>query len=193
MDGLKLYLQQSGKLISKNGIIMVGRTTTMSHPYFAFAPMGRFQLPFSTSLDQYTTVRLLSSEKYTNWRMSICRRGQSAALTWHSATHRGIIYINRARIFWGLLHPHVGREFKIYKRKERQHLHGRQQSGECSHCRLLSPNWRINLYTKREESNSVEDDGVYNMQARMLGINQILNTYMPRLMWDANEDVKFKS
>ena len=42
MDGLKLYLQQLVILISKNGIIMDGRTTTTSHPYFAFAPMGRF-------------------------------------------------------------------------------------------------------------------------------------------------------
>jgi len=32
---------------------------------------------------------------------------------------------------------------------------------------------------------------LYNMRARMVGINQILNTYMPRLMWDANEDVNF--
>ena len=32
---------------------------------------------------------------------------------------------------------------------------------------------------------------LYNMWARMVGINQILNTYMPRLMWDANEDVNF--
>ena len=31
---------------------------------------------------------------------------------------------------------------------------------------------------------------LYNMRARMVGINQILNTYMPRLMWDAN-DVNF--
>ena len=32
---------------------------------------------------------------------------------------------------------------------------------------------------------------LYNMRARMVGINQILNTYMPRLMWDANENVNF--
>jgi hypothetical protein len=33
---------------------------------------------------------------------------------------------------------------------------------------------------------------LYNMWARMVGINQILNTYMTRrLMWDANEDVNF--
>jgi hypothetical protein len=32
---------------------------------------------------------------------------------------------------------------------------------------------------------------LYNMWARMVGINQIRNTYMPHLMRDANEDVSF--
>ena len=32
---------------------------------------------------------------------------------------------------------------------------------------------------------------LYNMQARMVGINQIRNTYMPHLLRDANEDVWF--
>ncbi len=36
-----------------------------------------------------------------------------SALTRRSATLQGIIYTNRARIFWDLLHPHVGREFWI--------------------------------------------------------------------------------
>ena len=58
-----------------------------SRPYFVFAPMGQYQLPFSMSLDQYTTVRLLSSETYTkSWRMCICQWGQSAALTRHLTT-----------------------------------------------------------------------------------------------------------
>ena len=65
MDGLKLYCSRVVMLKYKNGIVMGGRTTTMSHPYFVFAPMGRYQLRFSTSLDLYTTVRLQSSETYT--------------------------------------------------------------------------------------------------------------------------------
>ena len=32
---------------------------------------------------------------------------------------------------------------------------------------------------------------IYNMRARMVGINQIRNTYMPHLMQDANHDVQF--
>jgi hypothetical protein len=32
---------------------------------------------------------------------------------------------------------------------------------------------------------------LYNMQARMVGINQIRNTYMRHLLRDANEDVFF--
>ena len=32
---------------------------------------------------------------------------------------------------------------------------------------------------------------IYNMRARMVGINQIRNTYMKYLMQDANEDVVF--
>jgi hypothetical protein len=32
---------------------------------------------------------------------------------------------------------------------------------------------------------------LYNMRARMVGINQIWNTYMPHLLRDANEDVWF--
>ena len=32
---------------------------------------------------------------------------------------------------------------------------------------------------------------LYNMRARMVGINQIRNTYMRHLMRDANEDVFF--
>ncbi len=32
---------------------------------------------------------------------------------------------------------------------------------------------------------------LYNMRARMVGINQILNTYMPYLDRNANEDVWF--
>ena len=32
---------------------------------------------------------------------------------------------------------------------------------------------------------------IYNMRARMVGINQIRNMYMKYLMQDANEDVAF--
>jgi hypothetical protein len=32
---------------------------------------------------------------------------------------------------------------------------------------------------------------IYNMRARMVGINQIRNTYMPHLNQDANHDVEF--
>lgn len=32
---------------------------------------------------------------------------------------------------------------------------------------------------------------LYNMRARMVGINQIRNTYMPHLIQDANQDVQF--
>jgi hypothetical protein len=32
---------------------------------------------------------------------------------------------------------------------------------------------------------------LYNMRARMVGINQIRNTYMPHLLRNANEDVFF--
>ncbi len=32
---------------------------------------------------------------------------------------------------------------------------------------------------------------LYNLRARMVGINQIRNTYMPHLLQDANEDVFF--
>jgi hypothetical protein len=32
---------------------------------------------------------------------------------------------------------------------------------------------------------------LYNMRARMVGINQIRNTYMPHLERDANEDIRF--
>jgi len=32
---------------------------------------------------------------------------------------------------------------------------------------------------------------LYNMRARMVGINQIQNTYMPHLLRNANEDIWF--
>ena len=32
---------------------------------------------------------------------------------------------------------------------------------------------------------------LYNMRARMIGINQIRNTYMSHLERDANEDIRF--
>jgi hypothetical protein len=32
---------------------------------------------------------------------------------------------------------------------------------------------------------------LYNMRARMVGINQIRNTYMPHLLRDASEDIWF--
>jgi hypothetical protein len=32
---------------------------------------------------------------------------------------------------------------------------------------------------------------LYNMRARMVGINQIRNTYMPHLLHSANEDIRF--
>ena len=32
---------------------------------------------------------------------------------------------------------------------------------------------------------------LYNMRVRMIGINQIQNTYMPHLERDANEDIRF--
>jgi hypothetical protein len=38
----------------------------------------------------------------------------------------------------------------------------------------------------------LKDVLLYNMRARMVGINQILNTYMPRLMWDANDMLIFR-
>jgi len=108
INGLKLNLQQSG-----NTDIQEWYYNGWTHDHyvtsvFCVCPDGTIPISFFNVPGSVHD----SSEKYTtNWRMSICQRGQSAALTRHSATYRGIIYINCARIFWGLLHPHVGREF----------------------------------------------------------------------------------
>jgi hypothetical protein len=181
-------------LKSKNGIIMDGRTATTSHPYFAFAPMGRFQLPFSTSLDQYTTVRLLSLETYTtSWRIRICRRGQSAALTRHSTWLTGTIYTNGARIFWD---PAPTRRERILDLQEKREATSAWQTAEWGMLALQASFSRLKdqfVNEERGERRIVLKMMVllYNMWAWMVGINQIRNTYMPHLMRDANEDVSF--
>jgi hypothetical protein len=81
MDGLKLYLQLVG-----SADIQERYYNGWTHDHymtlsFAFGQMVKFQLPFSTSLDLYTTVRWLSLEKITiSRREYICQElGPSAA------------------------------------------------------------------------------------------------------------------
>jgi hypothetical protein len=115
------------------------------------------------SLDPFTTVRLLSLETFTtNWRMCICQWGGSAALTQHLATLQGIIYTSHARIFWDLLRRHVGREFLIYERRERQHLHStNSRVGNARVAGFFPPfEGSICIQIERRAEDSVEDDGV---------------------------------
>jgi hypothetical protein len=150
---------------------------------------------FSMSLDLFTTVRLPSLVIFTiSWREFFCRLGQSAALTLHLAKWIENSSTNRARTIWVLRHPHVNWGNSIFKKKKE--ATSARQTAEWG-MRMIQKSFpglkdRF-VYEERGERRICLKMMVllYNMRARMVGINQIRNTYMRHLTRDANKDVFF--
>ena len=86
----------------------------------------------------------------------------------------------------------IERELRICTENERQLQHGKQPNGECEPLQASFP-WLKDrfLYDERGEWRIALKMIVllYIMWARMVGIDQIQNTFMPYLDHNANKDV----
>ncbi len=182
--------------ISRNGFTMDEHTTTTLRLFFAFAPMVQFWLPSSTYLDLYMTVRLLSTAIFTiRWREYFCQLGQSAALTLHLAMCQENSSISRVRIIWVLRHPHVNWENLVFKKKRGNVSSSDSRVGNAHDTNVVPSLKDRFVYEERGRGEQRIYLKmlvlIYNMCARMVGINQIRNTYMKYPMRDADEDIVF--
>jgi hypothetical protein len=122
---------------SKNVTTMAGRTTTKSHPYFAFFQTEQFQLLSLTYQSWFMTVRLRSMGIFmASWMMFSGQQGQSVALTQPLETCKGNSCTSCHRTYLVLWHRHIMRGNWSYEKKGRQHWRDRQLSGGCG-CRPI--------------------------------------------------------
>ncbi len=84
------------------------------------------------------------------------------------------------------------RKIKLRK-KEKQHQQGKWLSGYVDNTIILpQETWSVHLQRAWRQRFVLKMFVLlYNLQARMVGVNQIRNTYMSHLQRNANEDVMF--
>jgi hypothetical protein len=165
---------------------MGGCMTTMLLLFFAFAPMEQFQLHFLTSLDVFMTVRLWSLVRcMTNWKIVYCTMGGKCCVnSAFGSMKRNYLY--------KLCQDHLGSkapmhwEKKLDLQKKRQATSARQ-TADWGMLTMQASFPRVKdrfVYKEKGERWIVLKMFVmlYNIQARMVEINQIQNTYMRHLL-----------
>ncbi len=178
--------------LSKNITTMAECTTTTTHLYFAFVRTGQFQLLSLTYQGQFTTVRLRSMGIFmASMRMFFGWQGQSVALTQPLETWIGNTSTNHPWTYFVLWQQHIKRGNLIYGKRQATSA---QQTAEWGMHMIQILFLQIKdcfVYKERGERRICLKMLVlmYNMCARMVGINQIRN--MNHLEQNANTDVFF--
>ena len=195
MDGLKLYLQQSG-----NAVIQERYYNGWTHDHyvtsvFCFCPDGTIPIAFfnvpgsvhDSQVAEFGNIYNRLEEVYLSTGAKCCIDSAFGNVT------REYLY-KSCQDLLGSNAP-TRQERLLDLQKKRQATSARQ-TAEWGMLTLQASFPRLKdrfVYEERGERRITLKMLVliYNMRARMVGINQILNTYVPRLMWDANEDVNF--
>jgi hypothetical protein len=115
--------------------------------------------------------------------------------TQHLGTWTGNNCKNCARTTWVLKHQHGKRGNSIFEKKIGNIGSADSKVGNDYDAGFFPEGKDRFVYKERGEQRIVLKMFVllYNMRARIVGINKIQNTYMPHLERDPNEDVWFKS
>ena len=195
MDGLKLYLQQSG-----NTDIQERYYNGWTHDHyvtsvFCFCPDGTIPIAFfNISGSVHDSQVAEFGEIYDKLEDVYLSTGAKCCVDLaFSNVSRDYLYKSCQDLLGSSAPTHRERILDLQKKREATSA---QQTAEWGMLVLQASFPRLKdrfVYEERGERRIVLKMMVllYNMRARMVGINQILNTYMPRLMWDANEDVNF--
>ena len=195
MDGLKLYLQQSGNCEIQeryyNGWTHDHYVTSV----FCFCPDGMIPIAFfnvpgsvhDSQVAEFGNIYNRLEEVYLSTGAKCCVDSAFGNVT------RNYLY-KSCQDLLGSNAPTRG-ERLLDLQKKRQATSARQ-TAEWGMRALQSSFPRLKdrfVYEERGERRITLKMLVliYNMRARMVGINQIRNTYMPHLMQDANHDVQF--
>ena len=195
MDGLKLYLQQSGNCEIQeryyNGWTHDHYVTSV----FCFCPDGTIPIAFfnvpgsvhDSQVAEFGNIYNRLEEVYLSTGAKCCVDSAFGNVT------REYLY-KSCQDLLGSNAP-TRRERLLDLQKKRQATSARQ-TAEWGMRGLQSSFPRLKdrfVYEERGERRITLKMLVliYNMRARMVGINQIRNTYMPHLNRDANNDVQF--
>ena len=182
---------------SKKDTMTGGRTITRRLLFFVFVSMGQFQSPFLTSPDAFMTVRWQRWVRFIgSWGKSMRKQAPNAACCVNSAfgnVDREYLYKSCQDLLESLAPTQAERKMELRKRREATSA---RQTAEWGMLTMQASFPRVRdwfVYKERGERRIVFKMFVllYNMRARMVGINQIRNTYMQHLLHDANKDVCF--
>ena len=195
MDGLKLYLQQSGNTniqeLFYNGWTHDHYVTSV----FCFCPDGTIPIAFfNISGSVHDSQVAEFGEIYDKLEDVYLLTGAKCCVdSAFNNVSRDYLYKSCQDLLGSSAPTRRERILDLQKKREATSA---RQTAEWGMLTLQASFPRLKdrfVYEERGERRIVLKMMVllYNMRARMVGINQILNTYMPRLMWDANEDVNF--
>ena len=195
MDGLKLYLQSSG-----NSDIQERFYNGWTHDHyvtsvFCFCPDGTIPIAFFNIPGCVHDSQVAEFGKIYDKLENVYRTtgGMCCVDSAFGSVNRKYLY-KSCQDQLGSNAP-TRRLRKLDLQKKRQATSARQ-TAEWGMLTMQASFPRVKdrfVYEERGERRIVLKMFVllYNMRARMVGINQIRNTYMPHLERDANEDIRF--
>ncbi len=195
MDGLKLYLQQSGNTVIQEQFYNGWTHDHYVTSVFCFCPDGTIPIAFFNVLGSVhdSQVGELGKIYQKLEKVYDTTGGRCCVDLAFSNLERDYLLKSRQDLL-GSSAP-TQREQNLEHQLRRQATSARQ-TVEWGMLTIHNSFPRVKdrfIYEERGEQRIVMKMFVllYNMQARMVGINQIRNTYMPQFLCDANKDVWF--
>ncbi len=195
MNGLKLYLQASG-----NSDIQERYNNEWTHNHyvtfvFHFCPDGTIPIAFF-NVPGFIHDSQVAEMGQIYWKLGKVYEKTGTKCCVDSAfgnVDREYLYKSCQDLLGSLAPTQAERKTELQKRREATSARQTAKWGMLTlQASLVWVRDRF-VYKERGERRIVLKMFVllYNMQARMVGINQIKNTYMLHLLCDANEDVCF--
>ena len=195
MDGLKLQLQQSGNTAIQERFYNGWTHDHYVTSVFCFCPDGTipiafFNVPGSVHDSQVAEL----GNTYEKLEQVYESTGGKCCVDLAFSNHKKDYLLKSGQDLLGL--SALTRQGQQIEHQLRRQTTSARQTAEWGMLSIQASFPRVKdrfIYEERGERRIVMTMFVllYNMRVRMVGINQIRNTYMPHLLRNANEDIWF--